>query len=350
MVYRPPFATLSWSKSIIFGFMLQDKEIIISNYPSKTAKTNNDINLFDELHRIKNGYLKSQIEKCRLLLSQGLVKEYKLSKLDLPAVTYSGKFNGSHKAENLICYSQLMIIDFDGLNDLNLSNLKKEIFSDKHVLAVWLSPSNRGVKVLLKTNSNPETHKIYFDEVCEYLAKNYNLEADKSGSDICRICFTSYDPDILIKEKCIPFTTDIERNEKKIISKGSKEITTQIDHTKLEKSLFYATEGRNSHNDRNTIDKIIKFLKVRKLSITSSYQEWYRVALAIANTFTFDLGKKYFLYLCQLDGVNHDEYKSINLLEYCYRNRKVNTVNFSTIVYLAEQKGFINKVKYKTDY
>jgi hypothetical protein len=112
---------------------------------------------------------------------------------------------------------------------------------------------------------------------------------------------------------------------------------------KLEKSLFYATEGKNLKKDRDTIDKIIRFLRSRKLSITDNYNDWYKVGLAIANTFTYDLGLKYYLYLCEMDGSNHDEYKSVGILDYCYRNRKLNVVNFATIVFLAEQKGFLSK-------
>jgi hypothetical protein len=89
------------------------------------------------------------------------------------------------------------------------------------------------------------------------------------------------------------------------------------------------------------ISKIIGFLRVRELSITGSYESWYRVALSIANTFTFDLGRNYFLELCRLDGPEHDEEKSIHLLEYCYKNRRIGEITLSSLIYFAVKKGFI---------
>jgi hypothetical protein len=90
--------------------------------------------------------------------------------------------------------------------------------------------------------------------------------------------------------------------------------------------------GRNKATKRNEIQKMIKFLKNKNLSITSDYERWFRIAYAIANTFTYDVGKKYFLQLCQLDGPRHDEEKSINILQYCYVNSR-RSISFGTIRY-----------------
>ena len=89
-----------------------------------------------------------------------------------------------------------------------------------------------------------------------------------------------------------------------------------------------------------TIEKIIKYLKKNNKSITVTYTDWFRVALAIANSFTHEVGQKYYLQLCELDGDNYDEYKSKYLLDYCYANRKLGKIGFPTIVYLAKQAGF----------
>jgi hypothetical protein len=328
--------------------MFKGKNTIISSYLNKEAKTNNDITLFDELSQIGNGRYRTTVENSRQLRSKGLIAESKAIKATLPVVTFSGKFSGAHRAENLSEYTNLMVIDVDGLDFADLSDIKNNIFTDPHILATWISPSNAGLKILFLTSSSIDTHKVYFSELCDYLLTNYNIDVDKSGSDVCRLCFTSYDPEILIKFDCKPFSVNIEELELKIIApeKQSKTHSVAIKpeslDTRIEKILFYATEGKNNKNDRNTIDKILKYLRSKKLSITSNYQDWYKVGLAISNTFTYDLGLKYYLYLCQLDGPAHDEYKSISMLQYCYRNRKIKKVNFATIIFLAEQKGFLS--------
>lgn len=329
--------------------MFKGKNTIISSYLNKEAKTNSDITLFEELSQIGNGKFKTQVEHSRKLRLEGLIAESKAVKSTLPVVTFSGKFNGAHRAEHLSQYTNLMVIDIDNLDFNELDDIKNKVFLDEHVLATWISPSNAGLKILFVTSSTHETHKTYFGEICDYLSARYGIDVDKSGSDICRLCFTSYDPKILIKDDCKPFFVNVEELVAKIIpdkpNKGNtvsaKPNTTD---TRIEKILFYATEGKNLKSDRNMVDKIIKYLKSRKLSITNNYQDWYKVGLAIANTFTYDLGQKYYLYLCQLDGAAHDEYKSISMLQYCYRNRKIKKVNFASIIYMAEQKGFLVKV------
>jgi len=70
---------------------------------------------------------------------------------------------------------------------------------------------------------------------------------------------------------------------------------------------------------------------------------WYRVAYAISNAFTHDIGEKYYLRLCRLDGVKNDEIKSRNMLIYCYE-RANGSISFGTIKKFAELKGYkINK-------
>jgi hypothetical protein len=81
---------------------------------------------------------------------------------------------------------------------------------------------------------------------------------------------------------------------------------------------------------------MLKFLRNRRLAITGDYEKWFRIAYAISNTFTYDIGEKYFLQLCQLDGTRHDEEKSISMLQYCYVNSKCN-ISFGTIRYYFDK-------------
>ncbi|MBB6111531.1 VirE N-terminal domain-containing protein [Mucilaginibacter lappiensis] len=332
--------------------MIDEKCFVISKYNNAVSKIDNNIDLFEELNMIKTGVFKDSVLLCRNLLNEGLVLEYKQAKAKLPAVTFSGRFNGSHRKENLIDYNGFIIIDLDGIETLKVKELKQKLFDDDYVWATWTSPSNRGIKILIKTNANVETHKLYFDELVKYIKLKYDLNVDKSGSDVCRLCFSSYDPDILIKESYHLFEVDVETISSNLINeinpkrqKSNTIIQPKFVNSNLDKLLFYSTDKKNSQSDRIIMGKVIKYLKKHSISITSNYEQWYKVGLSIANTFTFDIGKKYYLEVCSLDGINHDEYKSLYLLEYCYRNRKMDQVSFATIIYFAEQKGFILKNK-----
>ncbi len=316
---------------------------IISKYPNPFSANPLASNIVDELNDIGNGKYFKEITICRDLYTKDKTS-YSKAKLGLPALTFSGNFNGAHKKENLIDYSHFIIIDIDNLDPETIKSKKYLLFKNDFVSSIWLSPSGYGLKALINVASSPEMHKYAFDSIAKYLYLNFDIQADKSGSDICRLCFVSYDPDILMKEASSPFdfknfaeSVPEDQNPQKISTPTDKKMQGI---QALEKELFFGTENRNSKRNRSTMSKIIKFLKKTNQSITSSYDDWFRVSLAIANSFTYDLGEKYFLDLCRQDLENHDEYKSKLTLEYSYRNRRNRAIDFSTIVFLSQKKGF----------
>ncbi len=87
-------------------------------------------------------------------------------------------------------------------------------------------------------------------------------------------------------------------------------------------------------------------MKRKDISITESFEKWLRVALAISNSVSYDLGEKYSLSICEQDKEKHDEIESKNLLKYCYNNRKIEhstSVTLGTIMFYAKEKGFFSK-------
>ena len=322
----------------------------ISKYANAFSLENNIVLLNDELDSIANGKYKSQIVSCRQLIQVGNKPAYNNLKKKLPSLTFSGTFSGAHKEENLLNYSNYIVIDIDNIETDRVEALKESIFTDKYVFAAWISPSGNGIKLLIKIASNADDHALCFLCLLEYFKANHNIDIDKSGSDVCRLCFVSYDERLLLKNDNAVFDFNdyldlIEDNQEpkeKISTKipaAKKEVKAKI-NSASQRALFWKTEGKNIGRNRDTIEKIIKFLKKNNKSITYSYNDWFRVALAIANSFTYEVGQDYYLQLCKLDKEKHDDYKSKYLLEYCYRNRKLDRVEFSTIVYLAIQQGF----------
>jgi hypothetical protein len=241
-------------------------------------------------------------------------------------------------------YTNLIVLDIDNLTNEAISEKKQLIFDDAFTFSTWISPSGCGLKILIGISSNQEYHKIAFDLLVRHYQQTYDVDIDLSGSDITRLCFSSFDESLLMKDELVMF--DFGDSEKINLTELDQQLVEYkkllIDKIKVkaEKTLIHSERERDKYSDQETISKIIEYLSKRELSITENYDSWYRVALAIANTFTFDLGIKYFLNLCRLDGINHDEEKCIGLLEYCYRNRRIGQITFSTIVYLAMQKGF----------
>ena len=80
-------------------------------------------------------------------------------------------------------------------------------------------------------------------------------------------------------------------------------------------------------------------MKKNGLSITYEYDDWIRVAYAIADAFNPDLGHKYFQALSQQDPTKYDEDKCKKQLDYCY-SHSTGQIKLNTIVYLAKKQGF----------
>lgn len=298
---------------------------------------------------IKNEKLKGKIEHLRELIRNNKIEDYNILKKSLPAVCFCGTFHQTRKMENLKNYNSLIVIDIDKLDQQNISLVDQTLREDKYIFSHWKSPSGKGFKGLalidysqeLKKNELTIYHKIAFQELTLYFQKKYKIELDISGSDISRLCFLSADKNLHFKRDIHPFTISISDSQIKLqkkIKKVQQEISPSLN--KISNKNIENSDGRNNYRDKKTMIKIIKFLVSNNLSITSNYVNWYRVAYSIANTFTSDLGEKFFLTICRLDESNHDENGSINLLRYCYQNSK-GDISFSTIVYLAKEKGFI---------
>lgn len=312
----------------------------VSRFENIYTKSIIQSNLLDELKDIKEGKYKSIIEKCRFFTKNNDYDSYKKLKIKLPIVTFCGTFKEGRKLENLDVYNNIMILDIDHIDLSVLSNIKDKLTNEKFVYAVWLSPSNEGLKVLVKIDSTPEEHKPSFNSLKEYFKINYDIELDNSGSDVTRLCFVSYDENLFLNVNSEVYQDKLIEDE--IVTKKLKK---ELLSKSLNKSAF-ATEGLNKSEHRKMISLIIKFLKRKDSSITSSFDEWLRVALAIASTFSYDLGEKYFLNLCELDKEKHNELESKNVLKYCYNNRNLklaSSISMGTIVFYAKQKGFITK-------
>lgn len=302
--------------------------------------------LLKEFDDIKNGTYKTEIINCRYSLINKNNKDlYKKYKSQLKAVTFCGMFENGRKLSNLTHYNKLIVIDIDNINIEQINDVKAKLLKDEYIMALWDSPSSLGIKGLVKVESTIENHKDFFFSLSIYFLQQYNIELDKSGSDITRLCYVSFDENIYINYDSKIFTEliNIEVDNMSVIPVKKDDRVKEKQNISLSKSAF-ATEGMNNSNDRKQIKKIIKFLSSRNFSITDTYDKWIKVAVIISNSFSYDIGEDYFLSICRIDSVKHNEFKSKELLKYCYNNRNLNHSNratFATLVFLASEKGFI---------
>ena len=161
---------------------------IYQTFDPKSAMFHKHIN--HVLNRIKTGASKELIERIRITGNKEL-------KLKLPAILFSGEFS-YRNAKSLLNYSGFICLDFDKFPDSDtLLSWKDTLEGDPYTYCVFLSPSGYGLKCIVKVPVRPENHKKYFDALKDYYGCEY---FDAGCSDICRICFESYDPYLTINE------------------------------------------------------------------------------------------------------------------------------------------------------
>lgn len=299
------------------------------------------------LKEIKSEIYSERVGKLRELLDEGDNESYKAEKLKLPAVTFCGTFNQARKKENLKVYNQLIVLDIDKLTLEQLTETISYLENDKYVFSFWLSPSNNGVKGIVPLKYNFEIkdidifHKSAFEKLSNYFLTEYKITLDPSGSDTTRLCFMSYDTNINIKNEINSFEieeTDIQ-NVTHYQNKENKKIKI---YNTTKKNALYNPNGKNKNTDKRAMKDIITYLTKKRIVITDKYENRYKIAYAIANTFTFDLGLTFYLDLCKIETLKYNETKEKNLLEYCYENN-TGWTKFKYIEELVKNYGYIKK-------
>ena len=147
------------------------------------------------------------------------------AKRELPVVMFSGKFEG-RKDEDLKEHSSVIVLDFD---HIDVANSKNALATDEYILSCWVSPSGDGLKALVKI-AQPRKHRDHFRAIASYMDRQYGLEVDSTGQNESRLCFESYDPEIIINEDSKVFTAVLsERTEVQSVSSNAQ----NTDYNKL---------------------------------------------------------------------------------------------------------------------
>jgi hypothetical protein len=146
------------------------------------------------LERIKNGRSKLMVEEIRNTLDK---EKADMLKRNLPSVCFSGKFGANRQDVDLIQHSGFIVLDFDNVDELR--DKQTEIISNKFVYSCWVSPSGKGLKALVKISDGVK-HREHFQALQEVFP-----DVDRSGINVSRVCYESYDPEIYVNDKAEVF-------------------------------------------------------------------------------------------------------------------------------------------------
>lgn len=114
----------------------------------------------------------------------------------VPSVILDGNGRG---LLNIVDFNPIMLCEFDKID--NALELKERLFNNlKSVIAAWISPSGRGLKLLIriKKPKSVEQYKEYFCGLAYYLSQYEGF--DGVNFNIVLPLFLSYDRDILVRE------------------------------------------------------------------------------------------------------------------------------------------------------
>jgi hypothetical protein len=159
----------------------------------RNTKPESTVSVLSILQEIATDKYKTQIEEIRNFEnpSKNPLKD------KLPVFTPTGIFNHRSMA-GLENYNGLMCLDIDHIE--NPEQLKEQCKKLNYVFSAFVTPSGKGLKVLIKTNATPENYREIELKVASAFQHDTGAIRDNHCKDIARIQFVSYDPEIYINE------------------------------------------------------------------------------------------------------------------------------------------------------
>lgn len=175
------------------------------------------------------------------------------------AIIFAGTFSGTCKAVEIKQMSGLIVIDFDHLENLN--KVRQQLENDIFTYLLFVSPSNDGLKLIIKHNlSDAAKWKYLFEELQDYYFGITGINIDKSGKDINRVCYVPYIDKLYRKNDSWVWTykgkferKECGENHNSIVEYQQPEITDE-----LYKECFYVSV----------------FLAENQINIAEEYHDW----------------------------------------------------------------------------
>ncbi len=200
--------------------------------------------LFGIYSQIKNEKYKNEIEAIRKYIEEGNKNTADMLKGKLDAFTVSGIFSPAknRKRENIQEYTGVFVLDIDDLSKDEIEKLIPIIKAILYTLMVFISPSGRGIKIIVATNNRDvNRHKECYQQVINYYSKKLNVNFDEQTNDVTRLCYFSSDSNAYFNMDAEIFICD-KNNE--------------VDHVEQDKTIDYQIQKQLEYAVRYTERKI----------------------------------------------------------------------------------------------
>lgn len=198
------------------------------------------------IQRIRDGASKQKIIAIRQ--EQDKEKRNELKK-SLPAILFSGEFK-QRNSDGLIKHSGLMCLDFDGFTSVEeMEDYRAIVQKNKYVYLCFISPSGNGLKAVIKVKD--DLTKVTHPKVFSQFQKEFNYNYfDLHNSNVDRVCYESYDPNIFVNENAEIYNPNII-DEGFIFSKKAPIIPINEEFQIIEKIMKFDWSKSYSEGQRN---------------------------------------------------------------------------------------------------
>ena len=210
------------------------------------------------LECIKKGTWEKEIVLIRQAIDAADQLKADEFKRALPAFTISATFKERRKKENIDTYSGLIHLDYDKVDDVEI--LKDIIIKIPFTYSAFISPSGKGLKVIVKTDAELESHTDTFNALRDYYDEISGIVSDKSVKDVTRLCFVSYDPRLYLNEASETYShTDLSANSLVDISWVWNFTTNKIDFNDGQRNNFMHLFACNANRFDIDINETTRF-------------------------------------------------------------------------------------------
>lgn len=214
-------------------------------------------NLLDILKEIKSSKYQSEINSIRYALHKGDETKAEEIKNGLIGFTTSGTFGESRTKANIVTYSQVVCLDFDDIPLTEINNLVTLVNGCRYTFASFISPSNEGLKVFIKVNSNAAQHTTVYNQIANFYKELSGYDFDAKCKDITRLCFVSCDTDLFLNENAVIF--EVKEEIKPLKTEPIREVKHKLTTDELLDKCLKFTEQKEQYYNGNRNNFIFLF-------------------------------------------------------------------------------------------
>jgi hypothetical protein len=178
-------------------------------------------------------------------------------KSGLLGFTTSGTFGESRTKANIVTYSQVICLDFDDIPITEINTLVTLVNGCRYTFASFISPSNEGLKVFIKVNSNAEQHTTVYNQIANFYKELSGYDFDAKCKDITRLCFVSCDTDLFLNENATTF--EVKEEIKQVRTEPQKEVKHDLTTDELLDKCLNFTEQKEQYYNGNRNNFIFLF-------------------------------------------------------------------------------------------